>query len=64
MTQIESQLRSWKAAVTNGQIKQLEVRRYKFFPTQYTAIFDLKFLIDGLFHPNSAQPSTRRYAIR
>ncbi|MGW7242971.1 hypothetical protein [Streptomyces sp. NPDC054804] len=57
VTQIESHLRSWKAAVTNGQIKQLEVRRYRFFPTQYTAIFDSKFLIDGLFHPNPDEPA-------
>lgn len=54
---LQSSLQSWKVAVMEGRIGNLEIRRYESLPTQYEAIFDSAYLISGLFHPNPEQSS-------
>ncbi|MCX5007780.1 hypothetical protein OHB05_34920 [Streptomyces sp. NBC_00638] len=55
--QIEAAIQAWRASVTAGRIRRLEIRRYDFFPTQYEAIFDASFFIAGLFHPDPVEIS-------
>jgi hypothetical protein len=47
--QIELVVRDWRALERDGRIKNLTVRSYDFFPTEYECIFDDKCMLLGLY---------------
>jgi hypothetical protein len=47
--QIELVVRDWRALQRDGRIKNLTVRSYDFFPTEYECIFDNDFILLGLY---------------
>jgi hypothetical protein len=46
---VEVAINDWRKLLEAGKIRELEVLRYDYHPTDYECIFDSKFLILGLF---------------
>jgi hypothetical protein len=54
-SQLEATILNWKALADQGLIGSLEIRRYDFQPLEYEVIFDSFFMINGLYHPCTAE---------
>lgn len=51
---------NWRLLASRGRIKQLEIRAYDYFPTDYEVLFDSDALILGLFDFSSEEHSKVR----
>ncbi len=63
VTMIQSYVRDWRQMARNGQIVDLQIRSYDFFPTEYECIFDDTHLLLGIYDSDPADWSgtqTRR----
>jgi hypothetical protein len=49
LSQIKLVVRDWRALERQGRIRDLAVRTYDFFPTEYECIFDDQYLLLGLY---------------
>ncbi len=58
--QIELVVRDWRVLQRDGRIKNLTVRSYDFFPTEYECIFDDGFMLLGLYDSDPSDYSEVR----
>jgi hypothetical protein len=58
--QIELVVRDWRVLQRDGRIKNLTVRSYDFFPTEYECIFDDDFMLLGLYDSDPSDYSEVR----